>query len=88
MTDQLIRTTLALAHFEGLEAKGLGLRTSRYREYLYGYLAHMWRRVSLSSSLAQRLPICITEFLFGNYSRYSDSTKNSLSFDLRPKYFS
>ncbi len=87
METKAIQNTVALHRFNKLYKSGIDLTYKEYREYLQGSLGHLWRRVSLPESLIRRLPLCFAELIFGHYGRYNDSAKNSLSLDLRPKYW-
>lgn len=72
---------------EKLNEKGLAFPYQEYRQYMIGFLSHLWRRVALPKSLFRRLPLVFIEFSLGNYARYHDELRSTLSLDLRPKYF-
>jgi glycosyltransferase involved in cell wall biosynthesis len=87
MEVQAIQATLALERMKKLDQAGIDLTYKDYQQYLHGFLGHLWRRTSLPKSLIKRLPTCFMELVLGNYFRYSDSVRSTLSLDIRPKFF-
>jgi glycosyltransferase involved in cell wall biosynthesis len=87
LEHRAIQNTVALDRIKKLDSDGIDLTYKDYQKYLHGSLGHLWRRASLPKSLMKRLPICIAELILGNYFRYNDNVKDTLSFDIRPKYF-
>ncbi len=76
-----------LHRIKRLEDDGVALTCKDFQDYTRGHVAHLWRRVSFPKSLLRRLPMCLAELLLGNYARYNESVKDTLSYDLRPQYF-
>jgi hypothetical protein len=88
---KLEKRAIDMAHiFQGLDGfdpPNEVLRYPEFRDYLKGLMGHYVRRSMLSNHLVKRLPLVLIELVLGNYARYNDSVKNSLSLDLRPIFF-
>jgi glycosyltransferase involved in cell wall biosynthesis len=87
MEKRAIDMAVILQGLKQFERPGEVLRYPEFHDYLKGHMSHYLRRSLMSNHLIKRMPLVLIEFVLGNYARYNESVKNSLSLDIRPKFF-